>query len=190
MEKDDSSTDLETDSGRKLQFRLRTLLFVFVLLAVVLGGWFGWVSPRLAFEARRRESIARLDWTGKDAAAEERTKQIRIALEQSDYGALSIPRLAYAAFRKRAGFFVIDWVGMDGLTNVQGIEITADQTVQFPLDSDYVEHEKGTLLFSTSIREDDNPEIWPETTRSVRYQASLIIGGNRRSNKIDVRIVE
>jgi hypothetical protein len=190
MNKEDSHPDREKDSRRILQFRLRTLLLVFVLLAVVLGGWFGWVSPRLAFDACRRDSIARLDWTGKDAAAEYRTQQIRLALEESDYGALSIPRLAYASIYKPAGVLVVDWVAMDRATDVQGIEITGDRTLQMSLDPDYVEHEKGTLIFSVSIRENDNPEYWPQLTGSTSHHLSLIVDEKRRSNKIDLRFVE
>jgi len=180
----------ENGARRKPQYRLRTLLVVVLLVAVVLGGWLSWVRPRRAFEARRRESIARLDWTGKDAAAEYRTKQIKRAVEQFRYGERSTPSLAYAGINDGAGILNVDWVGVDQSTHVRGIEITGGETVRLSIESDYVEHDAGLLIFSTTLRKRDAAEKWPQLTASAKYQACLIIGENEKSNAIDVSIIE
>ena len=180
----------ENDVRRKRQFRLRTLFVVVFVVAVVLGGWFSWVRPRLAFEARRRESMARLDWTGKDAAAEYRTKQITRASEQFSYGRRSTPSLAYAGINDGSGILNVDWIGVDQGMQVRGIEITGDETVRMSIESDYVEHEAGLLIFTTTIRKGDHPEKWPQLTSSVKLQARLIIGEEEKSNPIDLSIIE
>ena len=189
MTKNELNLDRAPVLRPKLQFRLRSLLVTLVFVSVGLGAWFGWVNPRLEFAQLRQRTIARLKWSGKDAVAEERTNQIRNLLEQADYATLSMPQLAYVAIRRSAGVLVIDWVGLDRETNVQGVEITGEKKVPLPIDSEHLEHPGGTLLF-TSVCKVDDAETWPGLKVPSRYQACLIISGNRRSNRIDVRFID
>ena len=52
----------------------------------------------------------------------------------------------------------VDWIGVDQGLQVRGIEITGDEPVRMSIESDFVEHDAGQLIFSTTIRKGDNPD--------------------------------
>ena len=84
----------------------------------------------------------------------------------------------------------VDWIGVDQGLQVRGIEITGDETVRMSIESDFVDHDAGQLIFSTTIRKGNNLKKWPLLTTAVKYQACLHLAENVKSNKIDMRIVE
>jgi hypothetical protein len=175
---------------RKLQFRLRTLLLVPVLLGALLAVWFGWIAPRLAFEKLRQESVSRMSWSGKDREMEYRTNLSGDALERSTYSNISTPRLVYAVVYKRYGVLLVDWIGADRPTEVRGIAISGDDAFELAFHPDLIDHPGGTLLFTGSVGKDDHPEYWRRLVEGGDYQVSLIIKDNQRSNTVDLRTLD
>ena len=168
---------------RFCQFRLRTLLMLPVLVAVLMGVWLGVLKPRLEFAARRQDSLKAVTWSGGTPEDQVRRARLEDALEAATYASTKTPTLLYVGVYPRT--IVVDWISRDPSADGVGLVLHNGGPWSFALEM--VEHSEDLLIFTAAVVSDENPQAWEEIQAAQGCRAFLTRDGSQASNEVEVR---